>query len=317
MGKLKISRIEVRKLFGVYNYDLQYASNEVTFDNLMILYGDNGTGKSTILRMINYLLSNKERNGHKSELANIAFESFLISFTDGNFIKAYRDNGDFNWLGKYSITYSIKGQTDTFALRAEWDDEKWAIRMRNLPAEKKYFLLLELLKDEEILFISDRRKEINGVDHAAIAEIETFNSKMRIRRIEKREEEVEREIRLLQEWLINRALSASKKGEEGTSNIYAKLIEQLSVKNSIEENEKSLEDIKKELEIIAEKAKPYVNMGFLNETDYKYLLQNIDKTQKSKIGVVQAILTPYIETLNNKMMALSDLMEILSYMLEQ
>lgn len=146
MGKLKISRIEVRKLFGVYNYDLQYASNEVTFDNLMILYGDNGTGKSTILRMINYLLSNKERNGHKSELANIAFESFLISFTDGNFIKAYRDNGDFNWLGKYSITYSIKGQTDTFALRAEWDDEKWAIRMRNLPAEKNIFCCWNCLK---------------------------------------------------------------------------------------------------------------------------------------------------------------------------
>lgn len=154
------------------------------------------------------------------------------------------------------------------------------------------------------------------MDHTAIEEIETFNSRMRIRRIEKREEEVEHEIRLLQEWLINRALSASKKGEEGTSNIYAKLIEQLSVNNSVEENEKSLEDIKKELEIIAEKAKPYVDMGFLNETDYKYLLQNIDKTQKSKISVVQAILTPYIETLNNKMMALNDLMDILSYMLE-
>lgn len=315
MGKLKISRIEVRKLFGVYNYDLQYASNEVSFDNLMILYGDNGTGKSTILRMINYLLSNKERNGHKSELANIAFESFLISFTDGSFIKAYRDNNAYNWQGKYSISYSIKGKTDTFTLLAVREDEKWSIRFRNSQTEKKYFLLLELLKDEEILFISDRRKEINGVGHTSIEEIETFNSRMRIRRIEKREE-VEREIRLLQEWLINRALSASKKGEEGTSNIYAKLIEQLSVNNSVEENEKSLEDIKKELEIIAEKAKPYVDMGFLNETDYKYLLQNIDKTQKSKISVVQAILTPYIETLNNKMMALNDLMEILSYMLE-
>ena len=99
MGKLKISKIEVRKLFGVYNYDLQYTSSVVTYDNLMILYGDNGTGKSTILRMINYLLSNKERNGHKSELANIAFESFLISFTDGSYIKAFRENADFNWLG--------------------------------------------------------------------------------------------------------------------------------------------------------------------------------------------------------------------------
>lgn len=315
MGKLKISKIEVRKLFGVYNYDLLYTSSDVTYDNLMILYGDNGTGKSTILRMINYLLSNKERNGHKSELANIAFESFLISFTDGSFIKAYRDNNAYNWQGKYSISYSIKGKTDTFTLLAVREDEKWSIRFRNSQTEKKYFLLLELLKDEEILFISDRRKEINGVGHTSIEEIETFNSRMRIRRIEKREE-VEREIRLLQEWLINRALSASKKGEEGTSNIYAKLIEQLSVNNSVEENEKSLEDIKKELEIIAEKAKPYVDMGFLNETDYKYLLQNIDKTQKSKISVVQAILTPYIETLNNKMMALNDLMEILSYMLE-
>lgn len=316
MGKLKISRIEVRKLFGVYNYDLQYTSSDVTYDNLMILYGDNGTGKSTILRMINYLLSNKERNGHKSELANIAFESFLISFTDGSYIKAFRGKNEFNWLGKYSIEYNIKGKSDTFALPTNRrDDEKWSIRLRNLKLEKQYYMLLELLKDEDILFISDRRKEINGVDHTAIEEIETFNSRMRIRRIEKREEEVEHEIRLLQEWLINRALSASKKGEEGTSNIYAKFIEQFSVNNSVEENEKSLEDIKKELEIIAEKAKPYVDMGFLNETDYKYLLQNIDKTQKSKIGVVQAILTPYIETLNNKMMALNDLMEILSYML--
>lgn len=316
MGKLKISKIEVRKLFGVYNYDLQYTSSDVTYDNLMILYGDNGTGKSTILRMIYYLLSNKERNGHKSELANIAFESFLISFTDGSYIKAFRENDEFHWLGKYSIEYNINGKSDTFALQSNRDDERWSIRSSDSNVEKQYYMLLDLLKDEDILFISDRRKELDGMEHTSIEEFDVFSSRMRIRRVEKREEEVEHEIRLLQEWLINRALSASKKGEEGTSNIYAKLIEQFSVNHSTEENEKSLDDIKAELEVIAKKAKPYVDMGFLNETDYKYLLQKIDKTQKSKIGVVQAILTPYIEMLNNKMMALNELMEILSYMLE-
>lgn len=316
MGKLKISKIEVRKLFGVYNYDLQYTSSDVTYDNLMILYGDNGTGKSTILRMIYYLLSNKERNGHKSELANIAFESFLISFTDGSYIKAFRENDEFHWLGKYSIAYDINGKFDTFAFQSNRDDERWSIRSSDSNVENQYYVLLDLLKDEDILFISDRRKELDGMEHASIEEFEVFSSRMKIRRVEKREEEVEHEIRLLQEWLINRALSASKKGEEGTSNIYAKLIEQFSVNHSTEENEKSLDDIKKELEVIAIKAKPYVDMGFLNETDYKYLLQKIDKTQESKIGVVQAILTPYIETLNNKMMALNNLMEILSYMLE-
>lgn len=316
MGKLKISKIEVRKLFGVYNYNLQYTSSDVTYDNLMILYGDNGTGKSTILRMINYLLSNKEKNGHKSELANIAFESFLISFTDGSYIKAFRENDEFNWLGKYAIEYNIKGKSDTFALQTNRDDERWFIRLRDSHVEKQYYVLLDLLKDEDILFISDRRKELDSMEHTSIEEFEAFYSRMRIRRIEKREEEVEHEIRLLQEWLINRALSASKKGEEGTSNIYAKLIEQFSVNHSIEENEKSLDDIKTELKVIAKKAKPYVDMGFLNETDYKYLLQKIDNIQESKIDVVQAILTPYIETLNNKMMALNNLMEILSYMLE-
>ena len=30
MGKLKISKIEVRKLFGVYDYDLQYNSSDFT-----------------------------------------------------------------------------------------------------------------------------------------------------------------------------------------------------------------------------------------------------------------------------------------------
>lgn len=318
MGKLKISKIEVRKLFGVYDYDLLYNPVLSSDDNLMILYGDNGTGKSTILRMINYLLSNKLKNGHKSELANIAFESFEISFTDGDSIKAFRNpkNSNANLTGKYSIKYSIKGKSGTFSLPVIMDDEKWCIESRNNHVEEQYSSLLDVLKDEDILFISDRRKELDGMEHASFEEIETFSNRMRIRRIERRKEEVGYEMRLLQEWLISRALSASKKGEEGTSNIYAKLIEQFSRKPVSDSTEKSLDEIKTDLEIIAKKAKPYVEMGFLNETDYNGLLQKIANTDDSQAKVVQAILTPYIEMLNNKMIALSDLMDILSYMME-
>ena len=315
MGKLKISKIEVRKLFGVYDYDLQYNSSDFTDDNLIILYGDNGTGKSTILRMINYLLSNKERNGHKSELANIAFESFLISFTNGSYIKAFREHKKENWIGEYAIVYNIKDKSDNFVLPAFIDDEKWCVRIRKSQVANKYLSLLDLLKDEDVLFISDRRKELDAMERSSFEEFEAFSSRMRIRHIEKREEEVNHEMRLLQEWLIGRALSASKKGEEGTSNIYAKLIEQFAVNHVSDSKEKSLNDIKTELESIAEKAKPYVEMGFLNENDYKDLLQKIANTQEDQAKVVQAILTPYIEMLNNKMMALDDLMDILSYML--
>ena len=39
--KLRIAKIEVEKLFGVYDYTLDCFSNK-TEDNLIILYGDNG-----------------------------------------------------------------------------------------------------------------------------------------------------------------------------------------------------------------------------------------------------------------------------------
>lgn len=89
--KLRIAKIEVEKLFGVYNYTLDCFSNK-TEDNLIILYGDNGTGKSTILHLISFLLSNKRRNGHKSQMANIEFKSFKLTFDTGDFILAYRKN---------------------------------------------------------------------------------------------------------------------------------------------------------------------------------------------------------------------------------
>lgn len=313
MSKIKISKIQVVYLFGVYDYDLECASNS-DVDNLMILYGDNGTGKSTILRMIYYLLSSKSNCGHKSQLANIPFKDFKIHFDDGSFVEAVRMSTSTNLLGTYSILYKIGDVADHFDLVARKDDDDhWVIRDQDSLNDEKFDTFLDRLHNLNILYITDTRKVQDFDDQTTIETYRINRIKARMRRMEKGTTDVDNAIRSLHDWIINRALSANKKGEEGTSDIYAKIIEQLSKTQNSDNGKTSLEKIKENLTDISIRVKPYVDMGFLSESDYRNLLKNISNTKSRKIEIVNAVLTPYIEMLNNKIKALDSLMEIISY----
>ena len=47
-----ISSILIEDLFGIYTYRIQPESNDQDISRLLILYGDNGTGKTTILNLL-------------------------------------------------------------------------------------------------------------------------------------------------------------------------------------------------------------------------------------------------------------------------
>lgn len=173
---------------------------------------------------------------------------------------------------------------------------------------------MELMDETRILYISDNRKELDNEDEQnSYEELKNGYSRIRIRR-DKNEEEVETEIRNLKEWIIGRALAASKKGEEGTSDIYLKILKQLTYNNNYTLD--SIEKLKLELLKLSKMANPYVKMGFLSDSDYKGLLDNLDKISEGKKELVSSILTPYIEMLSNKLTALNNLMRILSFLID-
>src|SRR5712691_5540048 len=70
--------IEVDDLFGLYSYRLggPDASPE-DLSRLLILYGDNGSGKTTILRLVYHMLSKEDDQGHRSYIARVPFRRFL------------------------------------------------------------------------------------------------------------------------------------------------------------------------------------------------------------------------------------------------
>jgi ABC-type transport system involved in cytochrome c biogenesis ATPase subunit len=60
-----IESITVTGLFGLYSYHIPSSS---ALGNAAINYGDNGMGKSTILRLVFHLLSPENSRGHRNFL---------------------------------------------------------------------------------------------------------------------------------------------------------------------------------------------------------------------------------------------------------
>ncbi|WP_369349365.1 AAA family ATPase [Stenotrophomonas sp. JAG2] len=75
-----ISNVHIKGLFGLYTYSVP---QEGKLTNAAILYGDNGVGKSTVLRLAFHLLSAAHNRGHRSALYQADFEKIEVSLASG------------------------------------------------------------------------------------------------------------------------------------------------------------------------------------------------------------------------------------------
>ena len=89
LGLKSIASFEVRDLFGYLHHRFSLEGvHEPSTHPLFILYGDNGTGKTTILNLIYHLLAQAEETGHRLAIANIPFRFARIDLTNGSFVSS-------------------------------------------------------------------------------------------------------------------------------------------------------------------------------------------------------------------------------------
>ena len=79
-----LTSIDVRGLFGRLDHRLDLERGQFNpHPNLTLLYGRNGTGKSTLLRIAYHGLSSSPTQGHRTVLAGIPFERAEFAFSNG------------------------------------------------------------------------------------------------------------------------------------------------------------------------------------------------------------------------------------------
>ena len=111
MADKQIRAIRVKKLFGLYSYELPERGS---FSDAAILYGDNGVGKSTLLRLVYHLLSAADGRGHRNALFQGEFDELEVDLASGVKLVARKEEQDDVLMLKQLI---LRGKTTL----AAWD----------------------------------------------------------------------------------------------------------------------------------------------------------------------------------------------------
>lgn len=83
-----IRSVRLRGLFGLYDYDIPSANG--LLGKLAILYGENGLGKTNVLKIIFHLLSPANNRGHRTAVGKIKFQSIEIELSSDILVTAKR-----------------------------------------------------------------------------------------------------------------------------------------------------------------------------------------------------------------------------------
>ncbi len=140
MIKNRITRFKIEKLFGYQNVDIGFDSR------FKILIGENGSGKTTVLNCLYYLLDKKFK-----KLNNIKFETIELYFSNKNKISFSKKDleffiekpSDFQSGSFYNTLKDKLGKKEIQKL-------KEAINKKNITDQDKRFQVVEILHDINI-----------------------------------------------------------------------------------------------------------------------------------------------------------------------
>src|ERR1035437_3341160 len=268
-----VSSIRVRKLFGHFDYDLDFSCpSEPGANRLSILYGDNGSGKTTILNLLFHLLSPVESRGHKTVVAQTKFSLYEVTLANGTRVIAERPQNKISDSLELRIE---KGDAVLQSLKLQ-ADEAGSVSLGGTPDMPKLWKFLQRLKslNVEVLFMRDTRRLTSSLDEKPHAEdsdapmqIEmmfemTPEHAIRQRRVSK-EAPLEAAVENVTTFFRRQAIAASSRGEVDTNKIYGHLIRQLVVprKQSQSESAGLFESSMERLESLAERNKSFVTVG--------------------------------------------------------
>ncbi|QXP65766.1 AAA family ATPase [Polaribacter sp. AHE13PA] len=322
MIEIGIKEIKVNKLFGHYTYNLPKEPETKELNKLFILYGDNGAGKTTVLNLVFYLLSTKDKSGFKTKLAQTKFKLFSIKLSNGIEIGASRKD---SVLGSY--TYYIK-KNNRYIHRVELEVlSNNIIRLESGTPENLDFLnLLEYIKNLNIsiYFLSEDRKILssknstdNDDDDDIDFRINTSNidfsrnyERIRTKKIlNENRLSLELTVERFIDWIRKQVIQSSKIGETNTLYIYSEL-----VKNIDKPKEKipPLTQLLKKLDSLEKKSEEFTKIGLIDKLDFKEFKKSINSISIENKKALPSIIQLFVNSTNARLNALEGLYEVLN-----
>ncbi|MEQ8755130.1 MAG: AAA family ATPase [Coleofasciculus sp. G1-WW12-02] len=327
---LSVVSINVKRLFGRYTYNLQLKDKDTQLENsLLILYGDNGSGKTTILNLLFHLLSPGQNRGHRTVLAQIPFAEFSVSLADGTHIVASREpdqlTGSFQvqlLRGKDDVTTANYKVDHNGKLRGE--DDAFLQSLSNLQIN------IYLLGDDRVLS-SDAFEE----DDSDI--LIPYNIKMKMQKAQRflfedmdqglyrplsiiKSKNIHTDIALrtsiqrAEEWIREQALKGSNAGSANVHNLYEEILTRIinSGEAAIEERKGLPGDLIEALKVQQKRSEDFSGFGLMSPLSNQKLIDTLKNAAENTHSIILDVLQPYLDSVNARMDALQYTQDLLT-----
>jgi len=336
-----ISSIRVEKLFGLYTYDVPDAGELST---AAILYGDNGVGKSTLLRIVFHLLSAADNRGHRTALYNSQFTRLEVVLATGVKLAAQFIDEE----GAKVLVLEVHEGNRTIAA---WDyrprdqdrfiesgdfivdiDERGRHMVRRRPSsgrkrdsaniprgEQPYLDALKSRVPTLFILNADRRLDSDSVpdpsDEVELRRIMQYGEPKRINELVGRS----REIALSQalsnaaRWISRKAVLGTNKGSMNVHSVYGDVLRHILSPASPTQavDQSSISDLLKQLANIDSKTSEHARYELathLPTNDFRKALGG-RSTRKSELAA--QLLKPYIKSVEGRLEAVEPIYQLI------
>ena len=317
-----ISAFEVQGLFGLYDYRFELGkdpSGNGIHESL--LYGDNGTGKTTLLRLMYHALSKKKGDGSRTFIARTPFNTMSITLGSGHRIEITKSND------KKDLKFSIHLGTTTkkYILNP---DEGGTVNHENSPALDPLIAFLKEL-DVEQLYLSDDRRiittyEIVSDDQERRRRLEEEMAARRGVRRPPSDSHLNRiDLGLLadrvKEIIRDKLIARSLYGRQNVNNIYINLAKQLATAKvtPVAAETNRLADFEERIRRLANEYAEVVPLQIFPEVQFDQFVQITQQAGEGQRANIIDVLGNYLDTIEAQLNAVRDLARLLNSLLAE
>lgn len=300
-----VRRIEIDALFG--EQDIRIAKDPASDPRIFVLYGKNGSGKTTILKILTSLISAEDNAGHRTRLAKLPFTRASVHLDGGSVIEAKKKDGPtgaFDWSIKRpnspeSLHMLMRPRRGRI-VADDWDPTQ----------QQRYDQITRELQslNREVMFLDDKRTFYREQEYR-----QTRSPRVHIdaRNVNGEDlEELENDpvhigLKAVANSIRREAILLSNRGNQNAQSIYTSLVK--GVSSFPERQPSSSSSLKTRLIDLEGSSRTLSSYGLVAVAENAELLAALEQANDVTLPLVRAVLDPYVESLSARLSAIETL----------